>query len=122
MSTPKSKGSPDRPWLPEGAIEKATLDPRTTLVLGEGEGGMWTVAALATLTQRLYPEMASVLRELEWAGDSATSMCPECGRRPPRSTRSLSAAEFSLKAAGHQLPDGGHAPDCRLSALLRSLP
>ncbi len=113
----------DKPWLPEGAIEKATLAPRTALVLREGEGGTWTVAALAGLID-LYPRLVSMLRELEWEGSPAGSECPECEH----------IRERKVNVPGEPVPGmpgmvtytgetrvipGGHAPDCRLDALLR---
>lgn len=89
--------SPDRPWLPEGALEKVTLDPRTTLVLHDGEGGMWTVAALAGLA-KLFPRMAAMLKELEWVHGT----CAICEAR--------------------NWLEQPHEPDCRLAKLLKELP
>lgn len=97
----------DRPWLPEGAIEKVTLDPRLAIVLHVGEGGTWTVAALAGLV-KLYPKMLALLRELEWCdtgergfsnSDKPDTRCPVC-------------SEYGYD---------GHSPDCRLNALLDRL-
>lgn len=51
---------------------------------------------------RLAPDMASMLRELEWEGrtEGGIFICPIC-----RGSESV-----------------GHAPDCRLSALLAEIP
>lgn len=59
----------------------------------------------AALIQR-SPEMAEMLRELEWQENPAyeTFHCPACdGFKPPGIAT-------------------GHTPDCRLAALLRELP
>jgi hypothetical protein len=59
------------------------------------------------------PELASMLRELEWSGGGGYEepvCCPECSAEPKAFT-------------GDPRPGCGmHYPDCRLAALLRELP
>ena len=78
---------------PEGGIGTTTLDPRLAIKLEEGDGGTWTVAALAGLATKVYPRMAAMLRRLEWSGgytdscDSLIACCPDCNAEaPPRAT------------------------------------
>lgn len=83
---------------PEGGIGATRLDPRLAIILADGDGGTWTVAALTGLALNLYPKMASMLRRLEWA--SGYDGCIRCERNR----------------------EDGHTPDCRLAALLRDIP
>lgn len=73
------------------------------------------------------PEMASMLRELEWMG-GPSSECPMCEASPPR-TREVDSKPHPtipgmvLMGTGRMVTTGGqHAPDCRLATLLRELP
>lgn len=62
---------------------------------------------------RLAPDMASMLRELEWYGGS----CPRCGVERFTGHAGEGMAE-------HLVPvePPPHAPDCRLAALLAEIP
>lgn len=90
---------------PEGAIGATKLDPRLAIILAEGDGGTWTVAALAGLATNLYPKLATMLRRLEWAGTvcgdgGGYTCCPLCEGQEPE----------------------GHVPTCDLATLLKELP
>jgi len=77
----------------------------------EPEGGIEPSPADRTLI-RLSPDMASMLRELEWTGAGSAlgpwggvvASCPICEAKSPK------------------YDGNGHAPDCRLAALLAELP
>jgi hypothetical protein len=98
----------ERPWLPEGALENATLDPRTTLVLHGGEGGIWTVAALAGMV-KLYPRMVAMLRKLEWADTSnhGWKCCAICG--------------WAYEPSPRKGQESTHRDSCPLDALLNEV-
>lgn len=89
---------------PEGAIGATKLDPRLAIILAEGDGGTWTVAALAGLATNLYPKLATMLRRLEWVdmdlnmAQTKMRRCPECGS------------------------EDAHVPECDLATLLKELP
>ena len=84
--------------------------------VGVAENGVYIDAAGYTIAQVFglqgnenakliarAPEMASMLKELEWAAVDHRDMeprCPECDARAK----------------------DGHAPDCRLAALIKELP
>lgn len=93
-STPESKGSP-WPWR---WTENGLFDADGVQVIDNH----YDPTEADQIIIAKAPEMAALLRELEWAdhGEPYTS-CSVCG----------AAKE-----------DGQHAPDCRLSVLLRSLP
>ena len=59
-------------------------------------------------------EMLAVLREVEWRGPGWSASCPSCDN----------LREFDIDHAAHVNPGvvPGHAPDCRLAALLGRTP
>ncbi len=56
-----------------------------------------------TVKARLDRALA-LLKEVEWAGDCST--CPSCGEYD------------TYLSEAHDIPSGGHAPGCKLKALL----
>lgn len=76
------------------------------------------------LLEQMGPEMADMLRELEWAGakfdrtrdDDARPCCPSCDADAPSSEWIRETQGFKEKKVG-----GVHEPDCRLAEVLREL-
>jgi len=120
MTTDSPKGSPG-PWRwvddPESSFHECLVD-------SNGAGIPWEWLKPRIL---LWAEMASLLRELEWAGNEAVSTCPECGQRAPYQVEVDAKPipdrpEFVIAGTGRMVKRGGHTPDCRLAALLVQLP
>lgn len=107
MTTP-SKPSP-APWRWAG-LSGDLVAANDQAVMTDGRPFLEVDAALIARA----PEMAAMLRELEWAGAEdypdagARRCCPLCRKFYLRPERGM--------------PDALHTPDCRLSALLRDLP
>jgi hypothetical protein len=98
-------GASPGPWDWEGDTNWLLLDAcGREIIRIDGDSSVGPGPKDATLI-RLAPDMASMLRELEWEGDGGEGA-------PPHETCPIC---YAVKQAGH-------TPDCRLSALLMELP
>lgn len=75
----------------------------------------------------LAPQMAEMLRELEWAGGEGLARCPVCEQRPEHQRYIPGPPVDGMPGFVHlgrssEIVPGDHTPDCRLAALLKALP